>query len=147
MTLSEFLAARLDEDEATAKHATPGPWAWEATGEKDNSWAVGLVQDEDENTLSGQIDAGDGIIIDGVCEGIDGNLADADHVARHDPARVLREVEAGRAIVHRCTALMNEPDEYPNGLVSPRAVLARQVLMSLAAVWSDHPDYDEAWRP
>ena len=39
---------------------------------------------------------------------------------------------------------MNEMDQYPNGLVSPRALLARQILMWLGAAWSDHPDY-EGW--
>lgn len=53
--------------------------------------------------------------------------------------------EAGQAIVRLCAARVNEMDVYPNGLVSPRALLARQVLMSLAAVWSGHPDYRQEW--
>jgi uncharacterized protein DUF6221 len=61
--------------------------------------------------------------------------------------RVLREVAAHRAIVRRCSARMNEMDEYPNGLVSPRALLARQILADLAAVYSDHPDYRQEWAP
>jgi hypothetical protein len=52
MDIAEFLEARWAEREAAAKAATPGPWAWEATGEKDSSWAVGFVQDEDGNTIS-----------------------------------------------------------------------------------------------
>jgi len=64
-----------------------------------------------------------------------------------DPARALREVEVKRAIVRRCAIRMNEMDQHPNGLVSPRALLARQVLMDLAAVWSDHPDYRAEWKP
>jgi hypothetical protein len=59
--------------------------------------------------------------------------------------RPLREVEAKRAILQRCAARMNEPDQYPNGLVSPRAVLARQNLSDLATVWSDHSDYRAEW--
>jgi len=94
-----FLRARLDEDEATAKAATPGPWCWEATGDKDSSWAAGLVQDEDGNPLTGEIAKGEGVIIDGVCESIDGNPADGAHIARHDPARVLREVAVWRRIL------------------------------------------------
>jgi hypothetical protein len=61
------------------------------------------------------------------------------------PARALREIGAKRAIVRRCAARMNEMDAYPNGLVSPRALLARQALMDLAAAWNDHPDYREEW--
>jgi hypothetical protein len=61
------------------------------------------------------------------------------------PGRVLREVAAKRAILRRCSARMNEMDEYPNGLVSPRALLARQTLMCLASVYSGHPDYRPEW--
>lgn len=67
--------------------------------------------------------------------------AQVDHIARHDPARVLREVEARRAIIRRCAVRMNEMDVHPNGLVSPRAVLARQALIDLAVIWNDHPDF------
>ena len=67
------------------------------------------------------------------------------HVYAHarclDPALVLREVEAKRKIVRRCMAGMDELDVYPNGLLTPRALLSRQTLMDLAAVYSDHPDY------
>lgn len=61
--------------------------------------------------------------------------------------RVLREVAVKREIVRRCAGHMDEPDQYPNGLVSPRALLSRQVLLNLAAVYSDHPDYREDWKP
>jgi hypothetical protein len=71
--------------------------------------------------------------------------ADNDMDERRD--RALREVAAGRAIVARCALLMNELDQWPNGLVSPRAVLARQVMACLASAWSDHPDYQEEWKP
>jgi uncharacterized protein DUF6221 len=62
-------------------------------------------------------------------------------------ARALRAVESKRSIVRRCAGVMNELDVYPNGLVSPRALLARQVLMAIAAIDSDHPDYDQEWKP
>jgi hypothetical protein len=65
----------------------------------------------------------------------------------YDPLRVLRDVAAKRTILRRCAAQMNEPDQYPNGLVSPRALMARQNLMDLAAVWSDSPEYQEGWKP
>jgi len=63
------------------------------------------------------------------------------HARCLDPALVLREVEAKRKIVRRCMAGMDELDVYPNGLLTPRALLSRQTLMDLAAVYSDHPDY------
>ena len=61
------------------------------------------------------------------------------------PARVSREVAAMRAIIRRCAARMNEMDEHSNGLVSPRALLARQILVDLAGAFSDHPDCREEW--
>src|SRR5258708_31906019 len=119
--LAAFLTARLDEDEAVAKAATEGPWAWAATGEKDNSWAVALVgdADEEEKMLSGRIEAGDGIIIDPVCEGINGNLPDAAHIARHDPARALRRVDADRKI---------RSEEHTSELQSPDHLVCRLLL-------------------
>ncbi len=72
--------------------------------------------------------------------GHDDDLANAVHIARHDPARVLREVEATRALI----AAIEHPDpnqgpEYGYGL--------RLALMFRAAVYSDHPDYDQSWKP
>ena len=146
--LAAFLTARLDEDEAVAKAATEGPWAWAATGEKDNSWAVALVgdADEEEKMLSGRIEAGDGIIIDPVCEGINGNLPDAAHIARHDPARALRRVDADRKILaeHQAVTRLADLTGQELGFLG---WYREWVLKNLAAVWSDHPDYDPAWRP
>lgn len=56
----------------------------------------------------------------------------AAHIARHDPARVLREVAAKRAIVERYA---KAPD-WAGG----------EDVRLLAAVWSDHPDYRQEWR-
>jgi len=78
----------------------------------------------------------------------------AKHIARHDPARVLREVAAKRAIVE----FYIEP---PNGIrtgnievlsaeresgSAPRVLtVIEAIALDLAAVWSDHPDYNPAW--
>jgi len=70
----------------------------------------------------------------------------ARHIALYGPGRAKREAAAKRAIVRRCGWSVNEPDQYPNGLVSPRAVLARQNLSDLAAAWNDHPDYRAEWK-
>jgi hypothetical protein len=118
-----FLAARLDEDRAVAREAAGLHWVAEEP-------AIGIVLVDGEPLIEGHIT---------------GLTA---HIARHDPVRVLRDVEAKRAILRRCGSRMNEPDQWPNGLVSPRAVLARQNLMDLAAVYSDHADYRaEDWAP
>lgn len=79
-----------------------------------------------------------------------------EHVARHDPARVLREVAAKRAI-------LDYDVEPPNGFRTgntqvrgaeggtgraPRVLtVIVSIVLDLAVVWSDHPDYDPAWAP
>lgn len=145
--LIAFLLARLDEEEAAAKTATESPWAWEATGEKDNSWAIGLVQTEEGETISGRIDAGEGIVIDGVCESINGRLADAVHIIRHDPARVLREVEAGRMVLDLAATIMQSDIPVAFGSHKGAADALRLVLAAWATIYSDHPDYQEEWKP
>lgn len=73
------------------------------------------------------------------------HFAKTARLAQKHREQMLREVEAMRAVVSRCAARMNEMDVHPNGLVSPRALLARQVLMGLTAIWGDHPDCDPEW--
>ncbi len=81
----------------------------------------------------------------------------ADHIARHDPARTLREVEAMRAILAEhgpanggrdagrcrvCTAIthtgMGQTDARRFRAPCP-------TLLFLAAIYSDHPDYRQEW--
>ncbi|MFG3311847.1 DUF6221 family protein [Streptomyces albidoflavus] len=125
--LIAFLRARLDEDEAVARAASPGPWRPDEEGD--------------------EVLAVDGIV---VAEGfaLSGRQlrATVDHIARHDPARVLAEVEAKRRIVQahakwcegRCEA------KYPEGGFDAAHYWS---VKSLAAVYADHPDYREGWRP
>jgi hypothetical protein len=92
-----------------------------------------------------------------------GRLAtfDADHIARHDPARVLAECAAKRAIVEE-----HQPVDYTSmGMESPNACHICGIdagmgewewlrdswpcptLRALAAVYADHADYRDEWRP
>jgi hypothetical protein len=89
----------------------------------------------------------------------------AQHIFRHDPARVLREVEAKRRIIDGLEAARDnlqksaanyqawaagerEPHPGVNGSgaesLIPGLTYAMQVL---ASPYSDHPDYHEEWRP
>lgn len=61
------------------------------------------------------------------------------HIARHDPARVLADVAAKRAIVAAC-AYNLEYEEYGY-------TLAERVLRALALPYADHEDYKPHWRP
>jgi hypothetical protein len=136
--LAEFVAARLDEDEAMAEAAIE----------------IGLKRYGDRYHEEVGFDPG-GISAD------DGWLV-------VDPARVLREVQAKRAILalhHPSPGLRHPVTDYHVDICAAcdipepsRAEWKRidgfegsvypcDTARSLAAAWSDHPDYDEAWRP
>lgn len=61
----------------------------------------------------------------------------AEHIAAHDPARVLREVEAKRRIVDRYAWLREHGDTGGTAWVLPL----------LALPYADRPGYREEWRP
>lgn len=93
MNITEFLLARIEEDETTAKAANNsggGDW-WRSL----EIWPK----------------IGPNIY----------DLPDADHIAHHSPARV------------------HSPDYW--------AAPMDEVLEHLAAIYSNHPDYLEEWRP
>lgn len=68
----------------------------------------------------------------------------AKHIALHDPARVLREIEARRRILDDYNHLEQLP-EWDDRVRGGKPSLER-VLRSFALVHVDHPDYDQAWR-
>src|SRR5690242_16409771 len=124
MTIEEFLAARLDEDEHAAKMAADDASAsanWHVEAARKNSGYAGISGE------NGEI-----VVYD------DDSLADVEarHIARHDPARVLREVEAKRKHLAAYRASVRQVGES-------LSVPARRVVEADAAVYSDHPDYDE----
>ena len=123
--LIAFLNARLDEDEAAAKGAAGDVWEYRDT------WVwCGPFEVAD---IFGCADM----------EEIGG------HIARHDPARVLREVTAKRAIVTRYAAVRRAFGDREGGLwpdVTRREKShAYATLCDLAGIWSDHPDYRDEW--
>lgn len=128
--LVAFLRARLDEDEQAARAA--------ARAERSDSWTTlpdswgGVLDGGGNRSLA--IGYGDVMA-----------PATAAHIARHDPARALREVEAKRRMLGRhhdfqrwCGGCGNDLtyriDDCPE-------------LRDLAAVYADHPSYREEWRP
>lgn len=113
-----FLRARLDEDEQLALSASPGPWR---------------PDDEHDEVL-----AADGIVVaEGFALSGQQLRATVDHIARHDPTRVLAEVDAKRRIV---TAYEN----YDND--APELDVPESVLRLLALPYASHPNYEECWR-
>lgn len=138
--LIDFLLARLDEDEQRAREAAsanPGSAATQWSAEKVDYqdwrgwrkvWAVRPAR----------------------VEGIDLAICKSDilpkvatHIARHDPARVLRDVEANRQIVDECAKYLGGED---NELMWHAARLARRTLLYLAQRHADHDCYQEEWR-
>jgi hypothetical protein len=104
----EFLTKCLDEDESAARdlaRAYRGPW----------SVLDCMVLDA----------GGDTVVYD------EYHWGPLPHIARHDPARVLREVEAKRNLIAVAETAYYAADHYASD----------GILRSLAAVYSDHPDY------
>ncbi len=76
------------------------------------------------------------------------NDSEMRHIARHDPARVLREVEARGRLLDRYATPESSPD-LPDSFNRFTAEITRHlvadVIAHLAAAWSDHPDYQRGW--
>lgn len=90
------------------------------------------------------------------------NTVAAGHITRHDPARVLRDVEAKRRLLHvhaREHACLNLTGRGDTSTVDSRPWELWEewdtremdgvclVLRLLALPYSDHPDYDPSWSP
>ena len=119
MTLVEFLEARLTEDELTASAAIEGTPDWHVF------YAYRDIKDGDGHYV---------VLADGQRP----MAEQAAHIARHSPARILRQCEASRVVIAeflRVDALGDLPG---------RAV-AETALKQLASVHSDHPDFDQTW--
>lgn len=125
MTPDELIAVierGLEADEQAARAASPGPWS--------------------PNAESDEVLSVDGIT---VCDGfaLSGRQlrATVEHIVRHDPSRVLAEVEAKRRIldehegVHTCGDRTYDFREWC------------PTLRALALPYAGRPGYREEWRP
>lgn len=73
------------------------------------------------------------------------------HIARHDPARVLREVAAKREMLSSAARSLADADKLEGMGVQPADVFtirapAEYTLSLLAAPYSDHEAYQAEWR-
>ena len=64
-----------------------------------------------------------------------------------NPARVLREVEAGRAILAEYGRIAESARRYPNAANAAALIAMQTAVRHLVAVYSDHPDYRPEWKP
>lgn len=144
MRLTDFLLARIADDEEVARAAfrdSPAHRTRPARAD-DGRWKVG-------EPGHGECEV-DGIGITIYDEG--GHTAEqAQHIARHDPARVLAQCEANRQIVQghpRCDMHDLPGDECDVCMTCGDGSLwPCPTLRALALPYADHPDYREKWRP
>jgi hypothetical protein len=147
MELVEFLLARIGEDEAVARGATAGPWRWDenykGTDGKDDA-DLALTNDEGAEVVGAYNWHCCDFRISPTVE-----PADAEHIARWDPARVLAECEAKRRIVELHTESEPGSHECP-GRYSTFSIAEGDpcpTVLLLALPYASHPDYDPAWNP
>ena len=148
MTLTEFLLARVAEDETMARTATAGPWRhnsrkeWFTDPDKLRAARAGIRQSGGEEYVSAN-DGKVGVAATGPADDSQA-MADARHIAHYDPDRVLGECEAKRRIVE---AANEERPKGANWTAYMRGIWAAQnaVLYDLALPYADHPDYREEW--
>ncbi|MCC5474313.1 DUF6221 family protein [Streptomyces barringtoniae] len=133
MTLVRFLRARFQEEERVARDAIAG-----APGAV---W--GVMADEIEQVLT----SWDGRTTHTplVQFGADDPVQLLTHVARHDPARVLRELEAKQALLDEHRMMDDDTCRTCRQGGPPRSPCT--TLRLLAVPYAGHPGYDDSWRP
>lgn len=117
MNITEFLLARISEDEAVAQTA--------AADNDSARWNVIEIVYE-------------GIHVYARPSGLDaegGRGETTAHIQRHDPARVLAECAAKRAIIALDICVACDVEDQPCGHMY-------DTLEALARVYADHPDFD-----
>jgi hypothetical protein len=149
--LVAFLRARLDDDKQTARMAAE-PEQWAVLNRQPRpDWYVQHWADPDQTAVVADPESS-AYPVAMTPKGMEERDAEARaaHIARHDPARVLADVEAKRGVL-QLAAKAQEEAESPDHLVRRPArvmLLALEpVLQHLALAHADHPDYREEWRP
>jgi len=139
LSLAEFLIARIAEDEEAAKQISGQHW-WAASHPAD-SWIIAS-------------DEGPVVVYN---EGAP-TEAEAAHIARWDPVRVLAECEAKRRIVewHPAVSGTGRDGEAVTGCANCIGNAAGQsftiagpclTIRLLTLPYADHPDYRDEWKP
>jgi len=144
----DFINARLDEDERGAVRA--GGREWEvgpAFGAREN-----MVRIREQGAFVDSVGScAETWAFVGQVASIPNWRENAQHIARHDPARVLAEVDAKRRII----ALADEASGLDMSVDNDRRVAPRDmaaepyvgdlILRALALPYVGHPDYREEW--
>lgn len=130
-----WLRAQIDDDERMAKDGAEGGACWSIATSRAMSSAGVWANDASDPSVP--------VVYD---EGYP-SIKQAAHIARHDPARVLREAAAKRAIVDWCDDALPADMHFLDDVTAMRAHAALVVLGHLASAYEDRPDWQEDWRP
>ncbi|MEU5596852.1 DUF6221 family protein [Streptomyces sp. NPDC020298] len=141
--LVRWLGEQLDEDERIARAAG---------GRSEQEWAADLSGKDPAGMSSWPVVVR--YVTDGRLRGAVANLPVMQersedrmvHIAAHDPARVLREIDARRAIVDDLAEEIRwgarKGLDYQAGVAACERTLKR-----LALPYADRPGFREEWRP
>jgi hypothetical protein len=69
-----------------------------------------------------------------------------DHIVRHDPARVLREIEAKRQALAHYERIRQHTRQGDEAYVLAEGAVAKQIQI-MASTYDQRPGYLEKWRP
>lgn len=137
----EFLEARIAEDEAMAKAATPGPWErplntrWKSFVSAEMPKGDPASRWKDNVDHRGEVERV-GVVSCPIWSG--GKFVrpqsgrDLEHIARHNPARILAECASKRAALE----VSVNWDGYTRNI---------SLLRALAFAYNHHPDYQQEW--
>lgn len=125
MTVTEFLRARIEEDEAAAKTCLE---------------PANLVPYSDDRIPAIKPEEW-GALVDNYLGGPMGK-----HCARHDPLRVLAECAAKREILGAAAKMASYPDRLCDPtLRSALNVFYEYAVFPMVAIYKHHPDYQQEW--
>lgn len=130
MDITEFLESRITEDEALARECEDsGPWyTWRS--EQSLEWWV-----SSENF---------GHVVTTGYVGNNDARPNAEHIARHDPLRVLAECAAKRRMIGYYRMLIEQSEQAE--VFGYHATGLKAAIRFLAAVYEGHPDYLKEWQ-
>lgn len=142
VNIAEFLMARIEEDEQVARLAGHSPSERWIEREEDRTLRI----DTGVESMGWEFGGGAGVWD---CPDPDDDCGlycsyaetEASHIARHDPARVLAECKAKRAIVY----LHRIGDDPCDAHDANYGSIPCDTILTLAAIYRDHPDFDPEW--
>lgn len=127
--LVRWLTAQLDEEQRIAEAATDGPWIAEVSGETGNCVIPADAQSTREYVAKTQLYAA---------------VFDAEHIACHNPSRVLREIDTKRQVLARYEELRAASKEQ--GLIGDVTEEYQDFLLRLLALpYADREGYRAEW--